>query len=171
MTGLNHKITATATLALIGASPLELLFTFFFSTIPDRVERIGTKRILVHRGWSHDIGLWSLLLFIFTWDTLFPPHIFRLSPLFSFRTWVLIYPGWFHVLIDAFYKKGVPFFGFFRVSLPILDYGRLNEHFVAWGILIIACCVEGTNLIARVISGAKIIFLELRKRNPEFLIF
>lgn len=135
MKSLNHRITAIAFLAFSNASLPELGYTFFMASIPDQIEHIGRRPALKHRGWSHNLILWTALLVFLAKSKMVPSMLFSYPVndyFFTFRTWVLAYPGFIHVMMDALTPNGVPLLGRFRIRIPIFNYGKWKEYVFSW---------------------------------------
>lgn len=150
MKAINHRISAASLLLIIGGSWLEILYSFFSGSIPDQIERIGSKRIMSHRGLSHDLGLWmalilSTLLFPFFQPVLISFPDGRLNEIFHFRTWVLFLPGLIHCMFDLLTPKGVPLLGI-RISLPVLKHGSWKEYLLSWGLFFVAITINAEKL-------------------------
>lgn len=140
MKAINHRIFNASFLLIIGGSWAEIAYSFLLGSIPDQIERIGSRRIMKHRGFSHDIGLWAtliffVLLFPFSHHELISIPYGKLNEILHFRTWVLFLPGLLHCFADLLTPKGVPFMGI-RVSLPIFKDGLWKEYVFSWSFLI-----------------------------------
>ncbi|MCX7822939.1 MAG: metal-dependent hydrolase [Syntrophobacterales bacterium] len=159
MKAINHRISAASLLLITGGSLLEVCYSFLLGSIPDQIERIGSKRIASHRGFSHDIGLWLALTLFVILSPFSPRELIsfpynHLDKIFHFRTWVLFIPGLLHCLLDLFTPKGVPFMGI-RVSLPIFSYGTWKEYVFSWGLLLVALVIHAEKLGSIVVAVRK----------------
>ena len=150
MKAINHRLSTASFVVMIGGSWLEVLYCFLFGSIPDQIERIGSKRVIAHRGLSHDIGLWASLILFVKLFPFSPPFLIsfgspHLNEIFLFRTWMLFFPGLLHSLQDLLTPKGVPFLGL-RVSLPIFQHGVWKEYLFSWGLVFTALTVHAEKL-------------------------
>ncbi|SFN03690.1 metal-dependent hydrolase [Thermodesulforhabdus norvegica] len=161
MQSLNHRLVSVAFLAFANGTLPELSYAFFMASIPDQIERIGRKKVLRHRGWSHDLALWAFLLALFTWPGLVPPLLFALKGegLLRFRTWVLIYPGFIHVIMDALTPKGIPVLGKFRLRIPLFSYGKWKEYIFSWVCLGASMMVHASTIVKSLTLLLKRIFI------------
>jgi len=143
---INHRVIAASFVLITGGSWLEATYAFFMGSIPDQLERIGSRRLMAHRGFSHDLGLWAGLILFVIFFPFSPPALIsipssRFNEVFYFRTWVLFLPGLLHCLCDMLTPKGVPFLGA-RISLPILNHGLWKEYLLSWSFLFVAVVVH-----------------------------
>ncbi|MEJ5300198.1 MAG: hypothetical protein WHS38_04335 [Thermodesulforhabdaceae bacterium] len=141
MKAINHRITSASFILITGGSWLEALYAFLLGSIPDQIERIGSKRLMAHRSFSHDLGLWIGLILFVLFCPFSPPGLITipsgyLKGIFSFRTWVLFLPGLLHCFFDMLTPKGVPFLGV-RLSFPILNHGMWKEYLLSWSFLFV----------------------------------
>ncbi len=164
MKSLNHRICGIAFAMLANASYAELVYTFLASSVPDQIEKIGTKKILSHRGISHDLGIWGILMVVFCASSLVPEYLIPpklFSGFTAFRSWMLIFPIFIHLLMDALTPRGVPLFVRFRLCLPVFGINRWYEYFFSWGMLCMALIIYVPETMKSFLSFAKEI-LKLR---------
>ena len=159
MTGKNHVLFAGALAFTLGYSPPEAVCIASLATIPDRIERIGTLRILRHRGVSHDLALW---IFLYLLLVLFERRGFIPAPLFSvdarempvlgnflisygfytlsFSVHVLLLGPIFHLFADALTPMGIRFAGE-KVRFPLCRTDHPSEFmlvsflFIWWAVV------------------------------------
>ncbi len=154
----NHRICGVAFAMLANASYAELLYTFLMSSLPDQIERMGTKKIMSHRGVSHDLGIWGILLAVFYMSSSVPKYLISPEPFsgfIAFRTWMLIFPIFIHLLMDAFTPRGVPVFVKFRFCLPIFGVNKWYEYFFSWGMLCLSITTYAPETVKSFLSFAK----------------
>ncbi len=162
MKAINHRIISSSFLLFLEGSVLEVVYAFLMGSLPDQIETVGSKRVLKHRGFSHDIGLWLGLIAMTFLLPAFPALLvdvknFPLKELLRFRTWVLFYPPFIHSLCDLLTPKGVPFLGV-KCSLPLINHGTWKEYVLSLSLLLASLISQLEKLKELALSLCKRIF-------------
>jgi len=147
MTGKSHVLLAGTFAFALGFSPPEVACIAALATLPDRIEQIGSLRILRHRGISHDLALW---LFPYLFLVLLERK--GIVPVFSADAWgipilgdylrafgfdslslsphVLFLGPIFHLFADVLTPMGIGFAGE-RIRFPLCRTGYPSEFALA----------------------------------------
>ncbi len=123
MLWISHVSTALFMSNLLGAKDLlSLSLSCLGSIFPDRIEFLGSRRILKHRQISHSIVVWIFLFLEFS-------DLSEKIKWFFFGVFV-------HLFEDLLTKRGIPLFLKKRIAIKLVRTGGISEFIFTTSVLI-----------------------------------